>query len=96
VEKIGKMYMPDLRRKQDYALWLEILKKGFVATPIDIILASYRVRKGSATSNKMRLINLHYSFLRKTQNLNLIIAIYYTVLWGVNGFNKFFLSKLNL
>ena len=96
VEKIGKMYMPDLRRKQDYALWLDILKKGFNAYPLDIVLASYRVRKGSVTSNKMRLINLHYSFLRKAQNLNLIIAIYYTVLWGINGFNKFFLSKLNL
>lgn len=94
VNKIGKMYMPDLRRKQDYALWLEILKKGFYATPLDIVLASYRVRKGSATSNKLILIKLHYSFLRKTQKLNFIMSFYYTVLWGVNGFNKFFLSKL--
>jgi teichuronic acid biosynthesis glycosyltransferase TuaG len=94
VEKIGKMYMPNLRRKQDYALWLAILKKGFKADPLDKVLASYRVRKGSATSNKIILIRLHYSFLRKTQNLNCAMSFYYTVLWGMNGVNKFFLSKL--
>lgn len=94
VEKIGKMYMPDLRRKQDYALWLGILKRGFEATPLDIVLASYRVRKGSATSNKLILIKLHYLFLRNVESLNIYKSLYYTLMWGGQGLKKFYLSKL--
>lgn len=93
-EILGKRYMTDLKRKQDYALWLKILKDGYKAYPINNVLASYRVRKGSATSNKYKLIHLHYLFLRKTQNLNILLSIYFTFLWGISGFKKFFYSRL--
>lgn len=52
VSKLGKIYMPDLRRKQDYALWLSILKSGHTSLPVDEVLAWYRQRKDSATSKK--------------------------------------------
>jgi teichuronic acid biosynthesis glycosyltransferase TuaG len=40
---VGKMYMPDLPRSQDYALWLSILKQGHKSLPIDEVLAYYRI-----------------------------------------------------
>lgn len=91
VEKVGKMYMPDIRRKQDYALWLNILKKGFKAIPLDLELAWYRQRRGSATSNKFSLIHKHYLFLRKVMGLKKIYACKYTVLWIKNGLRKYYL-----
>ncbi len=57
-QTIGKMYMPDLRRKQDYALWLSILKKGYKSYPQQEVLAYYRQRKGSATNKKYKLIQV--------------------------------------
>ena len=36
--EIGKMYMPKLPRKQDYALWLSILKKGYNSIPQQEVL----------------------------------------------------------
>ena len=31
VDKVGKMYFPDIRKRQDWGLWLNILKKVKVA-----------------------------------------------------------------
>lgn len=91
VEKVGKMYMPDIRRKQDYALWLAILRRGFKSYPLDIELAWYRQRRGSATSNKFSLIHKHYIFLRKVMKLKRIYAFKYTALWIKNGLRKYYL-----
>lgn len=91
VEKVGKMYMPDIRRKQDYALWLAILRRGFKSYPLDIELAWYRQRKGSATNNKFILIHKHYFFLRKQMKLSVLQATKYTGMWMWNGLIKYYL-----
>ena len=88
--KIGKHYMPTLKRKQDYGLWLSILKKGHTSIPLKLELAFYRQRKGSATSNKYKLIIKHYIFLRKTQGLNVFKSFLYTCYWGLNGILKYY------
>lgn len=90
-EAIGKMYMPDIRRKQDYSLWLSILKKGFVSVPQQEILAYYRQRKGSATSKKHKLIFKHYEFLRQQEKLSIFNSIKYTGWWIWNGLVKYYL-----
>lgn len=91
-ETLGKFYMSEHRRKQDYSLWLAILKIGVVGFGIDEILANYRLRKGSATSSKYKLILYHIRFLQETQGFNLIKASYYTVFWAYNGFVKYYLQ----
>lgn len=93
VDKIGKMYMPDLRVKQDYALWLSILKRGFTSVPLDEELAFYRQRKNSNTNKKSKLIIKHLKFLYNIEKLNLIKTLYYTGWWAVNGLSKYYLSK---
>ncbi|MGZ2368724.1 glycosyltransferase family 2 protein [Ancylomarina sp. YFZ004] len=90
-EAIGKFYMSEHRRKQDYALWLSILKTGTKSYGLDEELAFYRQRKGSATSNKFNLIGKHFSFLRETQEMNTIQATKFTILWMVNGFVRYYL-----
>ncbi len=90
-ERIGKFYMPDLRRKQDYGLWLSILKKGYKSMPYPKVLAYYRQRKGSVTNRKSRLIFQHYQFLRNHERLNFFQSIKYTISWGLGGIAKYFL-----
>lgn len=89
-EIIGKFYMPDLRRKQDYALWLSILKNGNVSVPFNRyeILAYYRQRKGSATNNKWLLLIKHFLFLRRQEKLNIYKSIKYTIYWIIGGLAK--------
>lgn len=91
-KEIGKFYMTEHRRKQDYALWLAILKSGVKSFPLDEELAFYRQRKGSATSKKWSLIIKHIEFLRSTQEFNYFQAIYYTTYWLVNGVIRYYLK----
>jgi len=59
--KLGKVYAPLLRKRQDWALWLSILKNAGETKAIDEVLAAYRVRKDSISQNKFAL--LKYNFL---------------------------------
>lgn len=90
--EIGKFYMSEHARKQDYALWLAILKSGTPSFGIDQELAYYRQVKNSATSKKYKLILKHISFLKETQNFSTIKALYYTSYWMINGFVRYFLK----
>ena len=92
LNQIGRFLMPHHRRKQDYGLWLSILKSGQIAYGMQEILASYRQREGSATSKKWTLIWKHVVFLRETQKFGWFESFYYTFHWGYNGFIKYYLK----
>jgi teichuronic acid biosynthesis glycosyltransferase TuaG len=91
-ESIGKFYMSDHQRKQDYALWLSILKVGHRSHGLDEELAYYRQHEGSATSNKFDLLGKHVAFLKETQGFNTPTALYYTAYWLVNGIIRYYLK----
>jgi len=91
-EVIGKYFMSEHRKKQDYALWLAILKSGIQSYPIDIELAYYRKTPNSATSKKWKLIINHVNFLMETQQMNLVQSLYYTFYWMINGFIRYFIK----
>ena len=77
VKKLGKVYMPLIRKRQDAALWLEILRRGEKAYPIKKCLAKYRLRKSSISSNKINLIKYQWALYRKIEKLSLIESIFY-------------------
>lgn len=91
-EAIGKYYMSDHRRKQDYALWLSILKDGYCSYGLNDCLAYYRQHSDSGTSKKYKLIVSHYAFLRETQKLSRISSIYYTLHYLWNGVIKYYIK----
>lgn len=68
VRKIGKIYAPNIRKRQDWALWLEAIKKSGPAIGILQPLAEYRVRKGSISRNKYKMLrynfNIYYKVLK--------------------------------
>jgi teichuronic acid biosynthesis glycosyltransferase TuaG len=88
-ELIGKYFMSSHRRKQDYALWLSILRSGYVSVPQNEVLAYYRQTLGSATRKKWKLILPHISFLMETQEMNILRSTYYTFHWALNGVKKY-------
>lgn len=52
-EVCGLVEMPDVRRRQDYGLWLRLLRNGAGGRGINEVLARYRVRRKSLSSNKL-------------------------------------------
>lgn len=51
-----KFFMPSIRKRQDWALFLTIIKECGVAYGIQEPLAYYRIRKGSVSNRKLSLI----------------------------------------
>ena len=76
-EKLGKVYMPDISKRQDFALWLKILKKTSFAYGLDEPLAYYRVRTSSVSSNKIIASTYNWKLYREVEKLPLYKAIYY-------------------
>lgn len=89
-ELIGKFYMSNHKNKQDYFLWLSILKRGNKSYPIDTELGFYRQRKNSNTNQKSKLLLSHISFLMNTQKMNIFESIYYTSFWVMNGIGRYY------
>ncbi|WP_079717468.1 glycosyltransferase family 2 protein [Parapedobacter luteus] len=73
----GKVYMVDIRNRQDYTLWLQLLKKVDYAYCVPEILARYRVRKGSISSNKWKLVKYHWHIYRHIEQQSFFTSLYY-------------------
>ncbi|SPH16877.1 Putative teichuronic acid biosynthesis glycosyltransferase TuaG [Defluviimonas aquaemixtae] len=52
-EKLGRKYMPEIRRRHDFALWLEIVMQSGPAQGLNETLAVHRVRPGSLSANRI-------------------------------------------
>lgn len=70
-EQVGTQLMPQLRKRQDYALWLQILRDGGVARGMAQPLALYREpRPGSLSSNKLSLVKYNWRLWRQIEGLS--------------------------
>lgn len=75
-ERIGKYYMPLIRKRQDWSLWIMILKEVQVAHGISRPLAYYRVGNDSLSSNKVNLIKFNFNVFHKVLQMGLLESSY--------------------
>ena len=71
---LGKMYMPERRKRQDWALWLEILSKTGRSMGLQTPLAAYRRTENSLSQNKLGLIRENYEFYREVLGYNALVS----------------------
>ena len=76
-QRLGKVMMPDIVKRQDYALWLKLLKQVPYAYGLNESLAYYRVRDFSVSSNKITASKYHWKVLRDVERLPFYKVIYY-------------------
>lgn len=72
--QIGKIYMPTLRKRQDWAWKILLMKKCPIAYGIKDTLAYYRVREGSLSNNKMKLIRYNVTVYKQILKYNTVRA----------------------
>ncbi|MBX2828726.1 MAG: glycosyltransferase [Flavobacteriaceae bacterium] len=88
--EVGKIMAPPIRKRQDWAVWLEAIKKGGrPAMGLQEDLAYYRVRKGSISSNKWKLVKHNYQFYRKYLQYSSIKS----ALCMLRFFSEYFLQR---
>lgn len=73
-EILGKFYMPTIRRRQDWGLWLTIIQKSKYAHGLKECLALYRLRSNSLSSNKFTLVSYNINVYRKVLQYPLVKA----------------------
>jgi glycosyltransferase involved in cell wall biosynthesis len=88
----GKVFMNNIAKRQDYGLWLELLRKVDYAYCYPEVLAKYRVRKNSVSSNKIKLIKYHWIIYKEQENLGYFKSIILTFGYVY----RTLLSKVNL
>ena len=71
---LGKVEMPDIRRRQDYGLWLKLLRGVPAAYGMPEVLADYRVGAGSLSSNKLVAAGATWRLYRDVEGLSRLEA----------------------
>lgn len=90
-EVLGKILSPNLRKRQDWLLWLAVIKKaGKPALGIEESLAYYRVRKDSISSNKINLLKHNYWVYKKGLGFSAAKSMYYMTIFL---FEHFFIKS---
>lgn len=81
-ETVGKIQIPDLKKRNDWAMWLKVVKNADCFF-LDKVLSQYRVRKsGSLThvrGGKIMLLKYHYRLFRECENMNPVMAMFWTI-----------------
>ena len=74
---LGKELFPDIRMRQDHALWLKLLRLIDWAYGIDEPLLRYRVRRDSLSANKLRAASYSWRLLTDIEQLRFPVALYH-------------------
>jgi len=92
---IGLVQIKDIKKNNDYAMWLSICKKADCYL-LKKALAKYRKRKNSISRHSIRtMVNWHYKIWREVEEKGTIVALWYTSCNLLFGFFKkiFFIKK---
>ena len=73
-EKLGKLYMPTIRKRQDWGYKLMIIQKSKYAFGMKECLAKYRVRNNSLSANKVALVKYNINVYKQVLNYSPIKA----------------------
>ncbi len=74
---LGKIYMPELRKRQDYAFWLKILKTGINGYGLNLPLTIYKMRSDSLSSNKIDLIKYNWAVYRESEKFGVFKSSFF-------------------
>lgn len=89
-KELGKFYIPDIRKRNDFAMWLQVIKKANILHGLKETNTIYRVREGSLSNNKTKLIKYQWKVYRDIENLSLFRSIYllahkvYSIKFNIN------------
>lgn len=84
-KKLGKVYMPTNTKREDFATWLNILKKIDYAYGMNEMLAQYRVYSSQSSAKKMKMAKENWRLYRDIEKLGLLRSAYYFSHYAFRG-----------
>lgn len=77
--------------KEDYVLWLELLRKGVKAYNTGQVHALYREAPGSRSANKLAMFRAQWHVLRQVEGVKFNPALYFMLVYAIKGLRKYFI-----
>ena len=82
-EFLGKFQVPMIRKRNDFALWLQVLKKTKYCYGMQEVLGTYRMgRKGSVSSNKLKQAKYHWQLYHDIEKHGAVRSAYEVGCWA--------------
>ena len=91
----NKLMFPKIKTKEDYVLWLRILKKIKNIRGLNLKLTYYRKTKGSLSSNKLLSIINGYKVYRNYMNYGVTKSLFYLFILSINSLKKTTINYFN-
>lgn len=79
--RIGKFTIPNIRKRNDYVMWLQVIKKACYLYGIDEVLTQCEMHIDSLSSKKSSLVKYHWVVYRKIEKLSVLYSIYLIAYW---------------
>ena len=89
----NKFFFPKLKTKEDYILWLQIIKKIKTIRGLNIKLTYYRKTKDSLSSNKLISLVNGYKVYRNYMNYGAIKSIFCLFKLSINSLKKVIINQ---
>ncbi|TCT26458.1 glycosyltransferase involved in cell wall biosynthesis [Melghiribacillus thermohalophilus] len=87
-EVLGKFEIPNIKKRNDYILWLQIIKEEKYIYGLKEVLASHRERDNSISSNKISLVSYHWKIYREYEHLSLVKSMSLLIYWILKAIIK--------
>lgn len=95
---INRSYLDNLffstqTKREDFGLWLNVIKKTVYAYGLNIELAQYRVHSSQSSKKKLNMAYETWLLYRKIEKLNLFSSFFYFLNYSIRGFYRTYLIK---
>jgi len=70
-KQLGKFYIPNIRKRNDFVMWLQVIKSAQILYGLREPLTYYRVREDSLSIDKKSLIKYQWQVYRDIEHLSL-------------------------
>ena len=79
---------PNLKTKEDFVLWLKILKKGYVIYPLKKNLVTWVKTKNSLSSSLIQKLKDSFSLYNHYMGYSFLKSLYFTIILSINFLKK--------
>lgn len=80
-KKLGKFLVPLIKKRNDYLMWMQVIKKAKRIDGLDDVLSSHRIVSNSISSKKFTLVKYHWIVYRDYERLSILKSGYLCMYW---------------
>ena len=80
-QKFKSINIPNIRKRNDDALWLSLLRKGGYIDGFKEVLCMYRIGNNSLSSNKLSLVYYHWKLYREFEKMSVLKSLKHILIW---------------